>query len=377
MQEEIIQTGKTVEDAIEAACLKLGCEREGCVWEIIDLPKKGFLGIKNTPARVKVTVERREPERPKKQEPRQPQAQPVRESAPKEREARPVRKPEPARRDRTPPPPAPAFAPTERKISLEAPSEELKGKAEVSKDYLVSMLDAMQLKSCKIDTVWEDGGVYFSVNGDGLGQIIGRRGETLDSLQYLCGLVANRQDGEYLRVTVDCGDYRVKRRSTLEALARKLSEQVLRTDTSRTLEPMNPFERRIIHSTVSTIEGVSSTSVGEEPGRRVIITSPTAKTPKRGARPPARFPENGGRDRPERPAPSGERRSAPASGGPARDRDHPRPAGGGRSGGRPNRSGGGFREKEKFSGEIKPVAPPQNPPREAENKPLYGKIELD
>lgn len=119
----------------------------------------------------------------------------------------------------------------------------------------------------------------MTLTGDGLGVLIGRRGETLDALQYLSGLVANRMEGEYFRITIDSGNYREKRERTLELLAKKLSSQVLKNGRSMTLEPMNPYERRIIHATVQNIDGVSSSSIGEEPNRRVVISSANSRRP--------------------------------------------------------------------------------------------------
>ena len=116
-------------------------------------------------------------------------------------------------------------------------------------------------------------GVEISLTGNGAGGLIGKRGETLDALQYLTSMVANRSDREYLRITIDTCGYREKRRKALQELAQRISKTVLQTGTAMSLEPMNPYERRIIHSTVTEIEGVSSHSAGEEPNRKVIITS--------------------------------------------------------------------------------------------------------
>ena len=116
-------------------------------------------------------------------------------------------------------------------------------------------------------------GVEITLTGNGAGGLIGKRGETLDALQYLTSMVANRSDREYLRITIDTCGYREKRRKALQELAQRISKTVLQTGTAMSLEPMNPYERRIIHSTVTEIEGVSSHSAGEEPNRKVIITS--------------------------------------------------------------------------------------------------------
>ena len=115
-------------------------------------------------------------------------------------------------------------------------------------------------------------GISITLSGDDAGALIGKRGETLDALQYLTSMVANRGDKDYVRLTLDTCGYRDRRRQTLVELAQRLSSSAIKKGRSVTLEPMNPYERRVIHSTVTEIEGVSSHSVGEEPYRKVIIT---------------------------------------------------------------------------------------------------------
>ena len=139
-------------------------------------------------------------------------------------------------------------------------------------------------------------GAIINIESDNNGTIIGRRGETLDSLQYLCSIIANKGDKDYFRITIDCFGYRSKRKETLEQLAAKVAKSVLRTGRSQPLEPMNPYDRRVIHSAISEIEGVSSCSVGEEPYRKIIISS---NNPKRGGgkrHNDSRRPNNGGRN---------------------------------------------------------------------------------
>ena len=122
-----------------------------------------------------------------------------------------------------------------------------------------------------------DGGLLVEFIGEDASYLIGRRGETLNSLQYLLGLVANNGEEKYQRVSLNINGYREKREKTLEALAKRLANQAIRTGRSVTLEPMAPYERRVIHATVQGIEGVSSTSVGEEPHRKVVISSDNPK----------------------------------------------------------------------------------------------------
>ncbi len=134
----------------------------------------------------------------------------------------------------------------------------------------------------------DEQGLKIEVSGEDASYLIGRRGETLNSLQYLCGLVANNGEEKYSRVTLNINGYREKREKTLESLARRLSNQVLRSGRSTTLEPMAPYERRIIHATVQNIDGVSSSSIGDEPNRKVVITSDNPR-PRRDRRDNKRF----------------------------------------------------------------------------------------
>lgn len=145
--------------------------------------------------------------------------------------------------------------------------------------YLSGVLTALGLENFSINPVKKGETVVLDIEGDNLGVVIGRRGETLDSLQYLTILAGNRGEENYCRLSIDCCGYREKRRETLESLAVKTSRKVLKAGRRITLEPMNPYERRIIHSKVSEIEGVSSRSIGEEPFRKVVIS---ANEPRRG-----------------------------------------------------------------------------------------------
>ena len=407
---EVIQEAKTVEEAIDLACQQLGVDRGDAEFEILTLPKRGFLGLRNTPAKVRVYVEEPAPApAPAPQRPRREDSprreRPERAERP-ERQERPERAERP-RRERPAPQPQPeAAAPVEesqpeparpprqeQRQQLEfVPADTLEGKARAAADYLQSVLNAMDIQA-EITAAFPENGVILRLAGEGLGVIIGRRGETLDALQYLCGLVANRQEGDYLRVTIDSGNYRQKRERTLEQLAKKLSGNVVRFGRPATLEPMNPYERRIIHSTVSKLEGVTSASIGEEPNRRVVIspTNPRPVQPNRG---------------------KGGRGGRPGSRDGGRDRRENR---GGSRGGRDRREGGyrepregGYRENraprepqqvtplsvdQEFARQMeqgyvaptpaeKPVTREVVPPtraqarKEGEDLPLYGKIEL-
>jgi len=172
--------------------------------------------------------------------------------------------------------------------STEASPEILLEKMHAGAEYLENVL-AKLAPGVKCEGRLENG-ISFELSGENAGSLIGRRGDTLDALQYLTSMIANRGDREYVRLTIDTCGYREKRRIALQELAQRISKNVLRSGRSVALEPMNPYERRIIHSAVTAIEGVSSHSVGEEPNRKVVITSDSA--PAHGFRQDDRGPRN-------------------------------------------------------------------------------------
>lgn len=147
----------------------------------------------------------------------------------------------------------------------------LESSKEHAKDYLKEILDKMDLKDVEIEESEDENGIIYNLKGEDPGFIIGHRGETLDALQYLVSLVANRDTEEYKRITLDTGDYRKKRETTLKALAKRIAQNSVRTHRNTTLEPMNPYERRIIHTAVQEVAGATSWSVGIDPNRRVVI----------------------------------------------------------------------------------------------------------
>ena len=223
-------------------------------------------------------------------------------------------------------------------LSDEIP-EAVKTKADLAVAYLSEVLGAMEVKDFTITPKMREDTLVLLIEGSDLGVVIGRRGETLDSLQVLTGLAANRGEGDYVRVNLDSGNFREKRTKTLEELAVKMARNAVRTGRSTTLEPMNPYDRRIIHAAVAGVEGAASTSIGDEPNRRVVISSLTPRKP----RDDRRGSGHGGR---------------------------------GRRGGR----GGDRRRDNRLAEAAAPVseqqAAPKVPLKEAEDKPLYGKIEL-
>ena len=140
----------------------------------------------------------------------------------------------------------------------------------IVREFLEPIFDAMAINE-ELEITQEDDCINVRVFADDIGIIIGRRGETLDALQYLLGLVVNKNSDNYIRVTFDVGNYREKREETLEKLAKKLAYKVAKNRKSITLEPMNPYERRIIHATLQNYKNVETYSVGDDPNRKVVI----------------------------------------------------------------------------------------------------------
>ena len=150
--------------------------------------------------------------------------------------------------------------------------------ADTAEEFLRNVLNAISLSELTVTVEKDEKSARFNIEGDDVGYVIGRRGETLDALQYLTSLVANHADSNYFKITVDTGDYREKREKTLEILGRKIAFKVAKTGRRVALEPMNPYERRIIHTAVQKVNGVISESEGENANRHVVVLpDPKAK----------------------------------------------------------------------------------------------------
>ena len=274
-------TGKTVDEARAKACALLGVQADdlNVSYEVLEMPQKtGFLGLKTTPAKVCVSVE--EPDAPAAE------AAPVQETAPEvpaapvEEPAAPVEAPDaeveqPAAEQAAPAAAAAADEETEVPIVIE---ENAKVKAAV--EYLQEVIAKMGVENVTFSAVQKGEATIIRLDGEHLGALIGRRGETMESLSYLASLVANRLEGDYIKLGLDVAGYRDKRESDLTALAQRIGAKVRKTGRSFAMEPMNPYERRIIHSAISKMEGVRSESKGEGRDRRVVIysTAPDAQT---------------------------------------------------------------------------------------------------
>lgn len=276
---EAIGVGSSVEAAREDAVNKLNAAfDEDVKFDIITIQKKKVLGIfGGSDAKVRAYVEGPD-EAPKKSETQNKNKNNRNNNRNNERKnAQKTEKTVKAEVKAEPKAKAPVL---EAKPGVLAEQVDPASQAGKAYHYLKKVLEKLDCNDISATICEIEGGSKITLEGnDKLGVIIGRRGETLDALQYLASLVANEKGSGYYRVVIDIGNYREKREGTLEALAKRTAGQVLRTGRSRSLEPMNPYERRIIHTAIQNIEGVTSISIGEGSGRRVVI-SPEGKTPR-------------------------------------------------------------------------------------------------
>ena len=282
-------TGKTVDEARINACALLGVEKDdiNVSYEVLEMPQKtGFLGLKLTPAKVCVSVE--EPDAPAAApaepvvEKKTPVQEAVKAAPVAEEPAAAAAQPE-AKAEEPAAPAAEAVAeqPAAEEEEPEVPiviEENAKIKAAV--DYLREVIALMGVENVSFSAVQKGEATIIRLDGEKLGALIGRRGETMESLSYLASLVANRLEGDYIKLGLDVAGYRDKRESDLTALAQRIGAKVRKTGRSFAMEPMNPYERRIIHSAIGKMEGVRSESKGEGRDRRVVIysTAPDAQT---------------------------------------------------------------------------------------------------
>ena len=276
-------TGKTVDEARAKACALLGVQADdlNVSYEVLEMPQKtGFLGLKTTPAKVRVSVELPDAPAAAPAKPVEPVAeQPVETAAPVQ-ETAPVAEETAVEEPAAPAAEQPAEA-AEEAEEVEVPiviEENAKVKAAV--DYLREVITLMGVENVTFSAVQKGEATIIRLDGEKLGALIGRRGETMESLSYLASLVANRLEGDYIKLGLDVAGYRDKRESDLTALAQRIGAKVRKTGRSFAMEPMNPYERRIIHSAISKMEGVRSESKGEGRDRRVVIysTAPDAQT---------------------------------------------------------------------------------------------------
>ena len=292
MEKTLVATGKTIELAIASALTQLGLDRDSVSVQVLAQAKSGFLGFGAQPAKVQVTYEAPDPA------PQAPKSALSSASRSKPKAAAPVQKPQvpqqevPKQEVKKPEAPKPqkAEAPKPPKApKVEAPKAPKAPKVEAPKAprefvpaapgsveekievFLKGLLEHMG--SAAVPHAWKDGEDSYRVEltGEDLGYLIGRRGDTLDALQHLCNYSVNRSVDGHIRISVDAEDYRQKREESLRRYARKKAQQVLKAHRRTTLEPMNAYERHLVHATLQDMDRITTHSVGTEPNRRVVI----------------------------------------------------------------------------------------------------------
>ena len=311
MIKEAIGTGNTVDEAKAAAMVELGIsDFDDFTVEVVQTPTKKILGLfGGNPAKVKVSVTLPD-QKPEKKETKKEN---------KKVEKKPEKKAEPKKQENK------KEVKAEVKEEVELPLEETNLYPETA-EYIKAMVLSLGMQECNITEKSNAEEIYFELDcGEDYGIIIGKRGETLDAIQYLARMVANKGKSSYKRVSINVGNYRAKREETLRILARKTAVKAVRQGRNISLEPMNPYERRIIHTAVQEIEGATSHSIGSDLDRRVVIS------PVEGAK------HNGGNR------------------------------------GRNNRNGGRREKKEAYKPEISPDRAPKS---DIDGSALYGKVEI-
>lgn len=225
------KTARTEDEAIAAALAELGMDRDDVSVEIVERAKSGFLGIGASPAVIRVSYEAPDP---------------VEEKAP----AAPVAEP------------------------VKAAATEVDENSDYAaiRQFLSGLLERMGVKAEIEISTRENGGINVNLSGNGMGAIIGRRGETLDAIQHLTNYAVNRGSEKHLHISVDAENYRSKREESLTRLAEKMAEKAIKYKRSMALEPMNSYERHVIHTALQNYEGVTTSSTGVEPNRRVVVS---------------------------------------------------------------------------------------------------------
>lgn len=315
MIKESIGTGTTIEEAKAAAMLELGIsDFDDFNVEVLQFPAKKFLGLfGGNPAKVKVTIKVADPKPEKKQHNNK--------NHKKNENKKPQQKNEAKREEKKAEPKKEEV----KETAPELPLTETNLYSETA-DYIKSIVLGLGMTECEIKEMSNEEEIYFELDcGDDYGIIIGKRGETLDAIQYLARMMANKGNQSYKRVAINVGNYRAKREETLKILAHKTAMKAVRQGRNISLEPMNPYERRIIHTAVQEIEGATSHSIGSDLDRRVVIT-----------------PVEGARNSNNR-------------------------------GGKNNRNGGRRERKEAYKPEISPDRAPKS---DIDGGSLYGKVEI-
>ena len=293
MEKTLVTTGKTIDLAIEAALTQLGLDRDSVSVQVLSQAKAGFLGIGAQPARVQVTYEapdpkpeaprvalssasrskpKKKPEAPKQEAPKPempkveaPKAEVKKAEPPKEVKQEKPQAPKEPKQPRAPKEPKEQKAP-----KVYAPAQPGSTEEQIE-TFLKGLLEHMGSQAVPHAWLESENTYMVELVGEDLGYLIGRRGDTLDALQHLCNYTINRGIDGHVRINVDAEAYREKREDSLRRYAHKKAQQVLKAHRRTTLEPMNAYERHVIHATLQDMDKITTYSVGTEPNRRVVI----------------------------------------------------------------------------------------------------------
>ncbi len=252
--------GKDIEEAVSLALIDLKVSRDEVEVTVLEEPTKGFLGIGAKLAKVRVEKKKQEEAEPEEKKAPEKKTQPKKASKPKEKKAKEKKSQE--------------SKPEEKKRNIVLDDVDINDLTVVEEHealtFLKDITEKMGLELNFSARVGEDL-VYVEMNGKDSRTVIGKRGQTLDAIQYLASLVVNKDKEKYIKVVVDAENYRAKREKTLEQLANRLAGKVVKTRKHVRLEPMNPYERKVIHATLQKNPNITTRSEGEEPYRRVVI----------------------------------------------------------------------------------------------------------
>ena len=268
-------SAKTVDEAITKACIELEISSDRLDIQVISEGSSGFLGFGSKPAVIKVRKKEEPAEEPEDKKPvKEPEIKEVKKQAPEEK-VKPAKKEAPKKDfSKAPKKEAPKKEnpPVKEEVIPKKTEEEIVTMKAAASKFLDGVFKAMELPvDITMEYSQETGSLNIDFSGADMGILIGKRGQTLDSLQYLVSLVVNKDQKDYVRIKLDTEDYRKRRKETLENLAKNIAYKVRRTRKSVSLEPMNPYERRIIHSALQGNKYVETYSEGNEPYRHVVV----------------------------------------------------------------------------------------------------------
>jgi len=276
------KSARTVDAAIDEALKELGLSRDDVSVEILEMGKTGFLGFGAVPARVRVSYETPDPA------PEKPAPKKAEKPAPAPKAEKPAKTAKAEKAEKAPAPKAEKAevpAPKAEKPAAPAAVESESARYAATRAFLSGLLERMGVDAEIEMGPRDNGGINVNLTGASMGAIIGRRGETLDAIQHLTNYVVNKDSEKHVHVSVDAEAYRAKREESLTKLAEKMAEKAIKYKRSMALEPMNSYERHVIHTALQNYEGVSTSSTGVEPNRRVVVSYVRSEKSERPERP--------------------------------------------------------------------------------------------